>query len=500
MTTPTATPPATYQPDTALDQVRRDLDTALAALRERGDRIAKRWRYYDGDHPQLWLTERFRRAFGNLFQGQLADNYCQLAVDAVVSRLQVTGWEPREETALEEAAEDGTEPADAGDAAMACWLDNNLDLDQEELWRAAQAAGEAYLIVWPRTDEQGQAVTGRRGAPLYDVVVNDARNVYLHTSPSGRERRWAAKVWKDADAKCWRATLYYPTEVVRLRTRDLNTGSSTGPAKASAFMLDPADSGGATPFSKPGVCVFRFAADRKGRSRLDRLMAVQDKLNKLSANKMVAAEFMAWPQRYVLGGGDIPDDALRPSPGAFLQLDPGGNTEDGDAAPTKVGEFSAAQLSNYDGAYQAELDKLFTLAPLPRHLMVNPGADPSGAAITADEGPFVAVVTDAAQMYGGSLADVMELLGYDAVPQWADAEVANGEGTARELLLLTQAGVPVEAALRMVNRADDATMAAVGEAQARAAAAQAAAAQLAATALSQGVDPAEVAARDAGTA
>lgn len=498
-------PPPTYEPlhDLVL-QTRPAIAHALTELAARSSRVTTRWDYYDGRHPQLWATKRFQAAFGEAFTNQVQDNYCSLAVDAVTQRLQVTGWQPVDDLTADAASTERQADTNDTEAVEALWSDNGMDLEQEEVYRAADVAGSAYVIVWPREDELGRPMTGRRGQPLYDLALNDARNVYLHTSAQGRQRDYAVKVWQDKPAKCWRATVYWPDEVLRLRTRDLNLGGSTWPKSAGAFYLDPDDSGGTTPFAAPGVPVFRFGTNRAGRSRLDRLVPVQDKLNKLAANKMVAAEFMAWPQRYALTGEDIQDDKLRPSPGSFLLLDPGGNTEDGDAPATKVGEFAAADLGNYDRATEAELDKLFTLAPLPRHMRVNPGTSPSGEAVRADEGPFVAVVQDAQQMYGGTWSDLLELLGYSVVPVWKDAEVANGEATARELLLLTQAGVPVELAVQIVAgwTTDQLEQLTAGVAQKRAddAAAAAAAAELAATASVQGVAPQELAARDAGLA
>ena len=453
-TMPTTTgrdPEPTYQPLHDLQlEVRPALGVALERLARRAGRVATRWRYYDGDHPQLWATERFRKAFGEAFTAQLQDNYCELAVDTLVHRLAVTGWEPVDDL---DAATDDQQEADAGDAERAArlWADNQLELQQEEVYRAADVAGEAYVIVWPREDDDGNPLRGRRGEQLYDVALNDARNVYLHTDSSGRTRRWAVKVWRDTAGKCWRATVYYPEEVLRLRTRDLNLGGAAWPTKPGAFYLDPEDSGGATPFDQPGVPVFRFATNRAGRSRLDRLVPVQDKLNKLAAGKLVAAEFLAWPQRYALTGQDIPDDKLRPHPGAFLVLDPGGATEDGDAPATRVGEFAAADLGLYDRAAEAELDKLFTLAPLPRHLRQNPGAAPSGAAIRADESGFLAVVEDAQQLYGATWSDLLELLGLNVRPTWKPAAVGDLEALSRTVLLLTQAGVPLLAALELAG-------------------------------------------------
>lgn len=464
---------STYQPTHDPLTVLANLKEALDALAARRREIVRCWRYYDGNHPQLWMTERLRRVFGPLYEGSLQTNLCELAVEAPVRRLQVTGWTAKHPPEADEPAGDGSDP-DASAAtppaeqsavtfAQAQWDANRLDLEQEELYRSAQVAGEHYVMVWPRyeLDDLGRPTavqaTNDDGTPLYDMVLADARCVYVKYGPRG-QRLWAAQIWLDIDARCWRAVIYYPDEIVRRRTPPTQVGgrgpSSEWPQRADRFTPDPDDPGGPNPLGVVGV--YRFARDKAGRSRLRQLIPIQDKINKLEANKMVAAEFLAWRQRYILSAQDIDDDKLRPSPGSVLVLDPGGDGEEGNVPATKVGEFAATDLSNYDGATQKEIEHFFTVAQLPKHLLVNPGADPSGDAVRADEGPFVALVDDYAQMFGGTWADIMTDLGApDVIPQWADTEVANGTSSATEVKTLVDAGVPVDLAMRHVYGWDE---------------------------------------------
>lgn len=455
----TVAPVEQYLPTMGGDTIKANLTEALNCLGTRRKAIDRNWRYYDGNHPQLWMTERLRRVFGPLYEGALQTNLCELAVEAVVRRLEVTGWADKHPAEVEEPP-GGTDPetstAAVADAAVnfanAQWEANRLDLEQEELYRAAQVAGEHYAMVWPRyTDDVGSTVQAKddNGIPLYDIVLADARTVYVKLGPRG-QRLWAVQVWLDVDARCWRAVVYYPDEIVRLRTQPTQAAgrgpSRDWPQRADRFLLDPDDGGGQNPMGV--VAVYRFARDKAGRSRLRHLIPIQDKINKLEANKMVAAEFLAWRQRYILSAQDIPDDQLRPAPGSVLVLDPGGDGVEGNQAPTKVGEFSATDLSNYDGATKSEIEMFFTVAQLPKHLMVNPGTEPSGDAVKADEGPFVALCDDWAQMLTGTWEDIMADLGADVRPQWDDTEVANGQATALEVKTLTDAGVPVDLALK----------------------------------------------------
>lgn len=459
VTMPEVLPP--YEPLRDLDEVRRCIATALTALDKRRPLVDKCWRYFDGDHDSLWLTSKLREVFGPRFDTKLEDNYCELAVEAVVLRLAVDGWQ---EVAPEARASDADgEQQEAGSAAVAAvqtLVDaNQLDLEQEELYRAAGAAGEAYLMVWPRYVEDpddpdsGEQEVAEDGTPLYDITLQDARNVYVHTGTSRRDRRYAVKVWRDSAAKAWRATVYFPDEVVRTRTRTGSTGAT--PPKADRFLLDDQDPGGENPLGT--VPLFRFARDRRGRSRLLSLAPIQDKINKLSIGKIVAAEFAAMRQRYALLGEDIPDNVLKAVPGSVWKLPAGGPTEDDPSNPrTQVGEFSAADLSQFDSAKREEVDAFLTIGMLPRNLRASAGGTASsGEQVTKDSGPFISLVEDHQDMYGGAWRDLWEALGYAVKPAWAPAAFANAKDRAEEVKTYTDAGVPLEAALAWTGRTAD---------------------------------------------
>lgn len=454
-----------YEPARDLAEVRRHITVALAALDKRREDIDRRWRYYSGDHDQLWLTSRLREVFGGQFSLKLHDNYCELAVEAVTLRLAVEGWQ----LLTPPPAPDDTTPGadEARAAALATiaavttlWDANQLDLQQEELYRSAGAAGEHYVLVWPRyvdnpddpTDDT-QAVA-EDGTELWDITEQDARNVYLHTGTGPRDRKYAVKVWRDDVAKRWRATVYYADETLRLQTLAGSNGAT--PPKADRFTWDAEDTGGETPLGQ--VPVFRFARDHKrGRSRLDSLRPIQDKINKLSVGKIVAAEFAALKQRYALLGEDVPDHVLKAIPGAVWKLPAGGPTEDDPSNPrTQVGEFSAADLSQFDSAKREEVDAFLTIGMLPRNLRASAGGQASsGEQVTKDSGPFVSMVEDHQQMYGGTWRDLWEALGYRVRPAWAPAEFANSKAVAEEVKAYVDAGVPVEAALAWTGRSEE---------------------------------------------
>lgn len=494
--------PDQWAPAREMDVIRANLTEALRELRARRGDIDTYWNYYDGEHEQIWYSENLRKAFGAKGMNDLQDNYCGLVVNAPLSRCAVEGWMPRRPTPRPEQAQTVTQEglpvagvAAVGDTAEPTdpqvvdagsqWDDQDMDLELDDALRGMLTAGRSFVHVWPKMDGDQQQRTPD-GALAFDLVVKDARNVYVARGAKTRSRKWSCQITLERDR--WRATLMYsdldglPAEVVRLHTPPAGVVSKAFPQQAARFLLDAEDPGGAMPDVFNGQCpMVPFQLDSRGRSWLRDAVPGQDKINKLAANKMVAAEFLAFPQRYVLTDQEIKEGTLRYSPAKVLQLSPGGAVDDATGeiiGKTQVGEFSTADLEIYDKSHQREVEKLFTIKQLPKHLLVNPGTEPSGDAIKADEGPFVAFVRLVHRMAGASLTDVQQLMGNDVKPVWADPEVHNEETNSRAFLNYRQGDVPLGSALRHLGWGEDEIVAAVqAELEARAEAAEAAAAQ-----------------------
>lgn len=419
-----------------LTQARAHLRHALKCLKAKRYLIDLMWAYYDGDHPALWLTTKLQDTFGARLATNLQDNFCDLAVDALVHRLNVSGWADREEPGetanpagtpegQEVETDEATDLAEAM-AAEAVWSDNDLDMEQEDLYRHSMIAGSAYAIVWPR---QGGG---------YDIAANDARTVHVEYGSLKRtDRKWAAKVWWDSDRGVWSAVLYYPDRIVRL-TGDKSQRADATDLDPDRFGLDPQDAGGPHAFGK--VPVVPFDRRRNGPSRLKSLVPIQDKINKLASNKMVAAEFGAFRQRYFLTTQNLDSQSLRNSPDHAIVLDPGLTD-----SRTQVGEFDATPLANYDQSIDAEIDKFFTVALLPRALRHGSSTrvPATGEGIKADEGPFVALADSYVKRFSAAWTDVMELCGLNVEPVWAETHVNSDLGTGQTVKAYTDAGAPL---------------------------------------------------------
>ena len=422
-----------WEPQADLTTYKTHLGIGLEKIAAKRYWIDTRWDYYEGRHREKVLTEKLVQIMnrGLLTLSTLFTNYCSLVVNAPLLRLKVVGWKSDNEGAVSEAKD--------------LWRENDLDLEAAEVHRDALCAGEAFVTVWPRVDPlTGEGVTDADGDVIYDIIRNDARNMHVeYSTRRRRDRAWAVKCW--FDGQNWRAVLYYPNEVVRFISEPIKKAGHDG--TEGECSLDPND--WSIDFDNPGgnhdfgaVPVVRFARTWGGHSTLDDVLPIQDRINKLTADKIIAGEFAAFPQRYVLTNEDPPAAALKAGAGAVWVIPPTSTTETGEEAKAQVGQFPSADLGNYDRTILQEVNSFFTVAQLPRHLLVNPGVAPTGEAIKADEGPMIAMVSDVRDLFGSAWEDVLELCQIKATPVWRDVEVRNQLTAAQSYQVLVQGGMP----------------------------------------------------------
>lgn len=403
----------------ALNQIDHDnLQAGIDALKEKNPRITRNWDYYSDVQPPVWLNDKLAEMFRGL-KDRFSLNLCKLGIKAPLNRLWVESW--------------GSESYEQA------WKELRLDREQKRIYKHALIAGESYVIGWK--NEEGKIAAG----------FNDPRTVHLFfkvDEPGVKD--FAVKVWQD-DRETVRANIYYEHDIVRLvanHTRhgasdfDLHSGTPGDAATsliASAFDYDPADPGGRHAVGE--VPVWRFAPDVwSPESPLDELIPIQDVINKLRANKMVASESAAFPQRVYLTTQELDEGELIAEPRTALVMDPGDKE-----SPTSIEQFDAAPLKNYDESISAEINHFFTVAHLPRHLLVATGANASGDSIRSDEGPFAEMVRDIATNFGYTWTDMMHALTgrseWDK-PEWQDARVNSSESQAREFKELVEAQMP----------------------------------------------------------
>jgi hypothetical protein len=402
----------------------KHLKTAIQDLSVKSLALKVLWDYYEGKHPRVWLTDSIKDQLDDELIVNMAENWCDTAVDAPVKRLSVTGFTQADDNSIEI------------EAANNIWDDNDLKLAQKDVYTEARCVGEAFVFAWKDDDKEFG----------FDATIVDSRQVWWPPTTHRAKPNRVIRVWADDEDGVWRATCYYKYVVVRLVGPKLKDGGGQAIPQARYFVVDSDDPGGTHEFQE--VPVIRFARHKKRRSVIEAIKTIQDKINKLSANLLVSAEFNAWRKTIIMTQQTIGDDDLKFRPNRALVLDPGGGTDG--AAPTNIWESAATELSNYSNEIDKLVDKLFTKAVLPGHLKISSGKVlPSGAAYEADEGPFTEDIGDMQDSYGESWHDFYDLcLGIDVECQWRNPNVKSDTDELGNVKTATEAKIPLHMALR----------------------------------------------------
>jgi len=326
-----------------------DVKTAYDEIMNKRARYNLLWRYYDGAQPLVYTVEILREVFrqaGVTFN----ENWCAVVVDSVIERLQLASLSVLNNDPLSNVLTD-------------IMLMAELDLEDDPIHLATLVCGEAFLIAWKSEDEQLEA------------YYNDPRLCHIEYSNSNpHEKLWAAKLWQDA--KLWYLTLYYPERIEYYETRGKDVTSS------KAFQLREGEQ---KPAENPyGVIpVFHFRRDRRQiSSELTNVLPIQDAVNKLVADMMIAAEFGAFMQRWIISNSDT--EMLKSNPGEVWHIPAG----DGTGQQAQVGQFGATELKNYIDAIASKVNSISAISRTPHHYFFSGGGTPSGEALIALEAPL----------------------------------------------------------------------------------------------------------------
>ncbi len=328
-----------------------DLETAYAALtgKQRGYDLL--WRYYEGNQPLVYSTERLREAFAQI-STRFTENWCAVVVDSVMDRINLAGFQVADNDA-------------ATDALNRVFATTELNLDSDDAHLAALVCGEAYIVAWKSEEGETQA------------YYNDPRTCHIqYDADNPRQKRWAAKWWDDGDGHK-RLTLYYPDRleywVSTKKSEHVQSAKDFRPAEVPVAE---------NPFGV--VPVFHLRRDRRAtQSEIANALTPQDAINKLLADMMVAAEYGAYRQRYVISQTE--PASLKNAPNEIWTLPAG----DGAGQATQVGEFAQTDLSYYLTAIDKLATAIGVITRTPKHYFYAQGGDPSGEALIAMEAPLV---------------------------------------------------------------------------------------------------------------
>lgn len=308
--------------------------------------------YYHGNQPVMYLTKRLREVFRGV-DTNFTQNWCAVVIDACNERINLTGFES-EDNAIEAALK-------------AAWERNMMQTEADDTHTDAQVLGEAYAVVWP--GEDGKA----------ELFYNDARLMHaVYQAANPRKILYAGKLWTGDDGRA-KMTLYYPDRL------EYYTSTAKAENVSSAEMFQPdtdVSANGTAPNPYGQVPVFQFKISRTCTSDLTNVIQPQNGINKLLSDMMVAAEFGAYRQRWVISNSDTSN--LKNAPGELYGFPAG----DGQGQDTSVGTFETTDLKNYLDAIDRLSMAIGVISRTPKHYFFSQGGDPSGEALIALEAPL----------------------------------------------------------------------------------------------------------------
>lgn len=378
-------------------------------IRARVNRTKKFDDYYDGAHRLQFMTERFRAAFGDLF-GSFSDNWCPIVVDVPVDRLEVQGFRL------------GTDQV--GDAAVwKLWQANGLDARAKMLFTEAGISEESYSLVWPG-EENGTA----------EITVEHPWQVIVELGAANPRHRIAAlKRWTDDVSGKIYATVYLPDFVWKFESANAVSSSSTSILPRGANWQQRIVAGEDWPLRNPleVVPVVPFANRprmlKPGRSDLRDVLPIQDAVNKIVADMMIASEYGAVPARWATAWKERAnpetnqseeDAVMREVQQSLGRLFTNPNSE------ARFGSFMPADLQNFVHAMEALIQHMATQAQIPPHHFFLRGEFPSGESIVSAEAGLVRKVNGKATFFGEALEETMRL----ALLAAGDEKRAKAEG------------------------------------------------------------------------
>ena len=328
-----------------------DLERAYLALTEKQVRYTTLFEYYDGLHPLRYTSERLREVFGDR-EARFSQNWAAVVIDSELERIRLKEFTVAKQEQLTQTLND-------------LFVDTELKLDADDVHKAALVCGEAFVFVWK--DDETNAV---------EAYYNDPRLCHVFYDPhKPRVKQFAVKWWVDETDDKRYLNLYYPERI------EYYVSKSKAENVQSWKNFVEAEPNAENPFGI--VPIFHFRPDRrKIKSELTNVIEPQDAINKLMADMMIAAEFGAFKQRWIVTNADI--TTLKNSPNEIWTVPAG----DGEGENTQVGEFNPTELDNYLKAMERIANNIAIISRTPKHYVFSQGGDPSGEALIAMEAPL----------------------------------------------------------------------------------------------------------------
>lgn len=425
----------------------------LRALQDRQLTIGRWDRYYDGDQPLAFASQKFRDAFGERFPA-FTSNFCATVVDAVAERLEVQGFRFG-----------GRGP---DQQAWDIWQANDLDASSQQAQQEALIKGYSYALVEPSGE----------GYPT--ITIEDATEAIVEHDPRSLKRRRAAlKRWVD-DEGYLVVFLYLPEAVYKYRTKqkwtpEFSAWWSTAGPWDEGYVWRIWSAAQFAPMEVPGeewplpnrlgrVPLVELAnrprLRKGGQSEIAPIRSNQDAINKYRCDALITSEFAAYPQRYLLNYEPEQDDetgrAKEPFRAAIdrLWVVPPPDPDQPNPPELKIGQLDSASLEPYARMIELEVAHLSANSDVPFYRLLGgpQSVPPSAESIKSGESGLVRKLARAELFFGEGWEEVIRLgflaqgnrqaAGYDlAETVWVDSETRNEAVRTDAVVKLHGAGI-----------------------------------------------------------
>jgi hypothetical protein len=295
------------------------------------------------------------------------------------------------------------------------------------------------MIAWPEDDEQ------------IAIYYNDATEVTVYYDPSRRRRiSRAAKKFIDEQGQA-HLYLYFPDRCEKYFV----------PSDASADEVAAIQMGLSSPSDMPSgwvkegpdvpnpygvVPVFHFKnralGATNGLSELKSVIPVQNAVNKMLMDLMVASEFGSFRQKWVAGGGQPKDGWRVGGDRVWATTDP----------QAKFGEFGQVDLEPIFKAVDVLVGHLAKITQTPLHYLRSSGDMPSGEALRTSESGLIKKCLARQKQWGSAWSKIMgfalqvetgEKPKSPVFPVWRDPETRHDLEQAQTAQLKSILGIPL---------------------------------------------------------
>lgn len=433
-----------------------DLVSAYAELVAARPGYAKAEAYFDGDVDEIFASDKVARMLAKSNLDELDEiNFARIPVTAVTDRLHIT------------AITTGEDDPDAEISELI--KRNQLDEELPGLHVRACSQGDAYLMVWPEHDGQGNILG-------VDMFVNSAATVrVIYDDENPLRKKLAIKSWRvdTGSEPTIRADLWYPhvsdENPARIERWIWDERRATDKKnKWEPYTGDGQDAILPNPYGV--IPFFHYRTARPyGRPEHYAAYGPQAAINKLVPAHLSTVDFQSLPQRYGLidpqvdqsgmqadfdpdDPEDLEGDPQSPLNPSQLRNDPG---EMWMLQGLKgVGQFEAANPDVYLKPFDRYVKAMAQVTGTPFQEFDSTGDAISGEARREARASLTARVQARQRSFGATHQDAFEfalhLLGYDDITvtvRWQPADYRDDTEGWTTVDAKIKAGVPRERAL-----------------------------------------------------